>query len=169
MLPCLAQGVVLAGPVDRAGACARCRPAGPPCVPGLADNASLSHLIEFIVPSNNLVDFTTTRAHNDIGTVAVGDGDSICWEARSMAEQNTSQNRTVFSVRLDGMAIPPEVSSRISAAIQRAVLMEFAELNLLDGFHVQTLSQMQDLSAREGGGGGTQGIAISADVPQREL
>lgn len=85
-----------------------------------------------------------------------------------MAEQGRSENQTVFSVRLDGMSLPSEVKSRISAAIQRAVLTEFAELDLRDGFHVQNLSQAQDLGPRQGGGGTTQGIAIIADFPQRE-
>ncbi len=76
-----------------------------------------------------------------------------------MAEQGKPRGRTVFSVRLDGLELPSEITLRIAVAVRRAILAEMAEVDLVSGFRVQDLAALES-------GGGTQGIAIVADVAE---
>jgi hypothetical protein len=80
--------------------------------------------------------------------------------ANNMSGEQSNRDQTVFSVRLDGLDLPSDVTSRIGAAIRRAVLVELADVDLRGGVRLQN-----------DGGGGTQGIQIIADVenPRAEL
>ena len=78
-----------------------------------------------------------------------------------MNERSVPRDRTVLSIRLDGLALPSEVIDRIASAVRKAVLLEVADLDLASGVRVQDLAAM---AGNGGGGGGTQGVAIVAHI-----
>lgn len=69
-----------------------------------------------------------------------------------------SDARTEFRIIFEGLELPLDVRTRIDQALQAAVLIELARLDL-GGYSVARLSQSR--ADQIAGGGGTQGIAIS--------
>jgi hypothetical protein len=66
----------------------------------------------------------------------------------------------MFSVDLDGLELPPEAIERIARAVQKAVLLEVASLDLAPEFTVE-LAPPRELS-----GGPTKGILIKQPEPE---
>jgi len=55
------------------------------------------------------------------------------------------KNDREFRVSLRGLDLAPEESERIRVAVQRAALVELAELDVATGFRVQRLRDVPDL------------------------